>query len=634
MKKEIIIWFVKNRIVFSERNNPRKVPIGWHQQALRNFAFRFADALVFQTEDARSYFPESVQKRGVIIPNPINGKLPPPIEGEREKTIVTACRLHPQKNLPMMINAFSMLADEFPEYKLVIYGQGVLEDELRAQIKALNLENRILLPGFASNILEKVAPCSMYVSSSDFEGISNSMLEALGMGLPAVVTDCPVGGARMVINSGENGILVPVGDTKAMYEAMRSILKDTAIADRMIWFITLIFLVLSLTISFALGDANYGAYVLFVCLFGLIIFYLIREQGVIKFRFTWMHGYMLLFIGACYLSTINAIEPSVALSRSFDIVKIFFMLIILYMCYQDKTSVDTLLKIGMWTGYIVCFYTVYFYGLDYFITVLSSSARIANDALNANTVGLLGANAIVMTLYYMLYDRPRWWNIIALPTLGILAATGSRKALVFVVVGTVLLFVFKSLRSANVVNSIAKIIGSLLALTIIGIAVLQLPMFSEVLDRMSSMVDAFSGTGGDSSTIIRLALVDIGWDLFYQSPITGVGVNNPSVLTYFLYGKENYYLHNNYIELLAGTGIIGLLAYYSMYVYIAYNLIRYRNFHSNEYVMVLILFLSQIVMDMGMVSYESKSTYFYMMMFYLEVQLLRKGRKNEAQQVM
>ena len=410
-------------------------------------------------------------------------------------------------------------------------------------------------------------------------------------------------------------------------------LNITAIADRMIWFITLIFLVLSLTISFALGDANYGAYVLFVCLFGLIVFYLIREQGVIKFKLTSLHAYMLLFISACYLSTINAIEPSVALSRSFDIVKIFFMLIILYMCYQDKKSVDTLLKIGMWTGYIVCFYTVYFYGLDYFITVLSSSARIANDALNANTVGLLGANAIVMTLYYMLYDRPRWWNIIALPTLGILAATGSRKALVFVVVGTVLLFIFRSLRSANLVNSIAKIIGSLLALTIVGVAVLQLPMFSEVLDRMSSMIDAFSGTGGDSSTIIRLALVDIGWDLFYQSPITGVGVNNPSVYTFFLYGKENYYLHNNYIELLAGTGVIGLLAYYSMYIYIAYNLIRYRDFHSNEYVMVLILFLSQIVMDMGMVSYESKSTYFYMMIFYLEVQLLRKGHNNEAQQI-
>ena len=226
-------WFVKNRIVFSERNNPRKVPVGKHQQMLRDFAFNFADAIVFQTEDAKSYFSHTIQSRGHIIPNPINGNLPEPYEGERDKTIVTACRLHPQKNLPMMINAFSMLADEFPEYKLIIYGQGVLEDELRAQIKSLNLEDRVLLPGFASNILEKVAPCSMFVSSSDFEGISNSMLEALGMGLPAVVTDCPVGGARMVIKSGENGILVPVGDTQAMYEAMRSILKDPALADKL-----------------------------------------------------------------------------------------------------------------------------------------------------------------------------------------------------------------------------------------------------------------------------------------------------------------------------------------------------------------------------------------------------------------
>ena len=110
-------------MVFSERNNPRKVPVGKHQQMLRDFAFRFADALVFQTEDAKSYFSKSIQSRGHIIPNPINGNLPEPYEGEREKIIVTACRLHPQKNLPMMINAFSMLADEFKEYKLVIYGQ-------------------------------------------------------------------------------------------------------------------------------------------------------------------------------------------------------------------------------------------------------------------------------------------------------------------------------------------------------------------------------------------------------------------------------------------------------------------------------------------------------------------------------
>ena len=101
-------------------------------------------------------------------------------------------------------------------------GKGVLEDELRAPIKSLNLEDRILLPGFASNILEKVAPCSMYVHHLIFEGISNSMLEALGHGLAYSCYRLSVGGARMVITSGENGILVPVGDTQAMYEPMRS----------------------------------------------------------------------------------------------------------------------------------------------------------------------------------------------------------------------------------------------------------------------------------------------------------------------------------------------------------------------------------------------------------------------------
>ena len=140
------------------------------------------------------------------------------------------------------------------------------------------------------------------------------------------------------------------------------------------------------------------------------------------------------------------------------------------------------------------------------------------------------------------------------------------------------------------------------------------------------MVDAFTGTGGDSSAIVRMALVDIGWDLFHQSPIIGVGVNNPAVYTYSIFGRENYYLHNNYIELLAGTGIIGVVTYYSMYVYLVYNMIRYHDFHSNEYVMVFILLMSQLVMDMGLVSYESKSTYFYMMLFYMEVQILRSRR--------
>lgn len=223
--------FVKNKIVVSERNNPKECPAGKLQQWLRDWAFCRADVCVYQTEDAMKMFPQKAQNKGVIIPNPINGKLPAAYEGERRKAIVAACRLHPQKNLSMLINAFSLLHQDYPEYKLEIYGQGNEQAKLEVQIHNMGLDDYVILAGFCENIHAKMIDAAMYVSSSDYEGISNSMLEALGMGVPTIVTDCPVGGARMVIKNGINGILVPVGDTNAFYCAMKHVIEDNEFAN-------------------------------------------------------------------------------------------------------------------------------------------------------------------------------------------------------------------------------------------------------------------------------------------------------------------------------------------------------------------------------------------------------------------
>lgn len=229
----IASWFIPNKIVFSERNNPRECPVGWHQQKLRNFAFNFADKIVFQTEDAKKYFSKYVQKKGVIIPNPINGNLPERYIGVQEKCIVTAGRLHPQKNLPLLINAFKLLVKDYPEYKLVIYGQGVLKEKLEELINNLELSEKVILAGFESDLINKIKKASIYVSSSDYEGISNSILEAMGMGIPVVATDCPVGGSRMLISNNENGILVPVGDVMKLYQAMKKIISDDKLAKKL-----------------------------------------------------------------------------------------------------------------------------------------------------------------------------------------------------------------------------------------------------------------------------------------------------------------------------------------------------------------------------------------------------------------
>ena len=219
-------FFTPNRIVFSERCDPRFTPSSKKMRWLRDLLFGIADVCVFQTKDAKELFPIKAQKNGVVIPNPINPHLPPVYSGERRKVIITASRLVPQKNLPMLINAFSKLVKEHPDYSLEIYGTGSEEKKLQELIKQLELYDCVKLMGHTSDIHDIMRKCSMYVCASNYEGMSNSILEALALGLPVVSTDHPIGGAREMINDKVNGLLVPVNNTDALYKAMKYLIEN------------------------------------------------------------------------------------------------------------------------------------------------------------------------------------------------------------------------------------------------------------------------------------------------------------------------------------------------------------------------------------------------------------------------
>ena len=87
--------------------------------------------------------------------------------------------------------------------------------------------------GFSARVKEEIADSRMFVLSSDFEGISNSMLEALAMGIPTISTDCPIGGARAYMKHNESGLLTPVGDREALAEAMLRVAGDDELAGRL-----------------------------------------------------------------------------------------------------------------------------------------------------------------------------------------------------------------------------------------------------------------------------------------------------------------------------------------------------------------------------------------------------------------
>ena len=224
----------KYNYIFSLRNDP----VLWEKDSksifkyLRNYYFDNAKYVVFQTEEARAYFSASIQKKGVIIPNMIKEGLPMPYEGERVREVVTFCRLNSQKNIYMLLRAFKIFLEDHNDYVLKLYGRGEEEDRLKVYANELGISDKVWFCGFNSNIHNDILRSMMYVNSSDYEGISNSMIEALAIGIPTICTDCPPGGAKMFIRSGENGILVPVGDYKAMAKAMATIADDSKLRQK------------------------------------------------------------------------------------------------------------------------------------------------------------------------------------------------------------------------------------------------------------------------------------------------------------------------------------------------------------------------------------------------------------------
>ena len=197
-----------------------------------------SNGIIVQTHEEAQYFGKEKGIKSFIINNPIKPGLPEPYSGKRDKVIVNFCRMTPQKNIELLLNAFEKLHIEYPGYSLEIYGNAQDNEEREYKNKIIKLigerqlDDCVTVYPPAAKVHERVLKSAMFVSSSDYEGLSNSMLEAMAIGLPCICTDCLGGGAREVITDRENGLIVPMNDAEAMCRAMKEYIENPSLAEK------------------------------------------------------------------------------------------------------------------------------------------------------------------------------------------------------------------------------------------------------------------------------------------------------------------------------------------------------------------------------------------------------------------
>jgi glycosyltransferase involved in cell wall biosynthesis len=238
--KSVTIASVRDMGVFSDRHKFKIL-----SQAL---ACRLADCIVANSNAVREWLMKlglgryniQVIPNGIPIPRRRDQKDPSPIRSEfnldpTSPLIAVVGRLVRTKGVEFFLDAAASIAARFPSVRFLIVGDSCVEPQYRVELEQrardLNLAGKVIFAGQRSDVPEIMREIDISVLPSLSESFSNTLLESMANGLPAIATN--VGGNPEIVSDGVNGLLVPPKDPAALSRAMVQLLEDPALAQRL-----------------------------------------------------------------------------------------------------------------------------------------------------------------------------------------------------------------------------------------------------------------------------------------------------------------------------------------------------------------------------------------------------------------
>lgn len=398
------------------------------------------------------------------------------------------------------------------------------------------------------------------------------------------------------------------------------------LGDKIIWLLTTFLLA-----SFVIFDQNaWISAILLGTTLAVFVISFVQAKCVLKLTVKPFHVFVGVFVLYCFASSWWALNADAAVTKGMTVLQILLCMSVLDIHYSKADSVGRLADAVMWAGYVISLYAIWYYGIDEIRTLSDAGKRLGNDLTNVNTIAMAAALSLIIFVYnfFFISKKKIWQGVFAVPAVIIVAMSGSRKALVLMVAGIVAVVLFRY-ASKSFFKTLLRWCVLAVLLFFVFRFVLSLPLFEMVSARMEGFFALLTGTGKvDHSAWLRDQFVQAGFEQFRQTPFLGVGIGNAEALTVRVSG-ESTYLHNNFVELLACGGLFGFLCYYSMYGYLFYNLFKCRKSKDNYWCLCVILSGILLAMDYGMVSYYSKSTYFYFLLFFTEIRILQTSLNRQ-----
>ena len=366
------------------------------------------------------------------------------------------------------------------------------------------------------------------------------------------------------------------------------------------------------------ANTNIISKIIFVAFCGVCCLVFFKTRCLKFDIYFWFFAAFMIYI---YTSSLWAKDASLTFEKGFTIAQIVVFCLFAYSLFYSLKNYTVIDKIFYISGIAMCIYILGVYGIQNFLSMMQEGERMGEEVGQVNAIGMYAVVSLFIGLYYAMFKkRPINYVFVAL-LFFIALSTGSKKTIISIVLCAVLMFFLKFKSEISFKNIIATLI--VVSLLILAFSYLiKLEAFESINHRMESIFNLFSGQGKvDSSTSVRMEMIKGGLEQFKKTPFTGIGIGNTGYINAQKIGWF-VYLHNNYVELLAGGGLFGFIIYYSMYAYLLFNLIRlifkYKN--SNAVLALIILFL-RLVFEIGAVTYYGKVTYIYLTYCFLVVKL-------------